>query len=80
MDEALHRQIGAASHSQALVFLEDFNHPDICWQDNTAEHKQSRRFLECRDDNFLPQVIKEPTRRSVTLDLFLTNEEGLVRN
>ena len=52
-DEALYRQIGAASHSQALVLMGDFNHPDICWRDNTAGHKQSRRFLECIDDNFL---------------------------
>jgi len=26
VDEALYRQIGAASHSQALVFVGDFNH------------------------------------------------------
>ncbi|GAB0203506.1 interleukin-6 receptor subunit beta [Grus japonensis] len=54
-DEALYRQIGAASCSQALVLMGNFNHPDICWRDNTAGHKQSRRFLECVDDNFLLQ-------------------------
>ncbi|GAB0207137.1 hypothetical protein GRJ2_003179300 [Grus japonensis] len=62
-DEALYRQIGAASCSQALVLMGDFNHPDICWRDNAAERKQSRKFLECVDDNFLLQVIEEPTRR-----------------
>ncbi|GAB0205472.1 mitochondrial enolase superfamily member 1 [Grus japonensis] len=77
-DEALYRQIGAASRSQALVLMGDFNHPDICWRDNTAEHKQSRKFLECVDDNFLLQVIEEPTRRGAMLDLILTNKEGLV--
>ncbi|GAB0205450.1 hypothetical protein GRJ2_003010600 [Grus japonensis] len=56
----------------------DFNHPDICWRGNTAGHKQSRRFLECVDDNFLLQVIEEPTRRGAMLDLLLTNKEGLV--
>ncbi|GAB0205664.1 mitochondrial enolase superfamily member 1 [Grus japonensis] len=56
----------------------DFNHPDICWRDNAAEHKQSRKFLECVDDNFLLQVIEEPTRRGAMLDLILTNKEGLV--
>ena len=34
-DEALYRQIGAASCSIAPVPMEDFNHPNICWQDNT---------------------------------------------
>ncbi|GAB0202682.1 mitochondrial enolase superfamily member 1 [Grus japonensis] len=56
----------------------DFNHPDICWRDKAAECKQSRRFLECVDDNFLLQVIEEPTRRGAMLDLILTNKEGLV--
>ncbi|GAB0197130.1 hypothetical protein GRJ2_002178300 [Grus japonensis] len=77
-DEALYRQIGAASCSQALVLTGDFSHPDICWRDNAAERKQSRRFLECIDDNFLLQVIEEPTRRGAMLDLILTNKEGLV--
>ncbi|GAB0178597.1 hypothetical protein GRJ2_000325000 [Grus japonensis] len=77
-DEALYRQIGAASRSQALVLMGDFNHPDICWRDNTAECKQSRKFLECINDNFLLQVIEEPTRGGAMLDLILTNKEGLV--
>ncbi|GAB0209914.1 hypothetical protein GRJ2_003457100 [Grus japonensis] len=77
-DEALYRQIGAASHSQALVLIGDFNHPDICWRDNAAERKQSRKFLECVDDNFLLQVTEEPMRRGAMLDLILTNKEGLV--
>ncbi|GAB0202872.1 hypothetical protein GRJ2_002752800 [Grus japonensis] len=77
-DEALYRQIGAASHSQALVLMGDFNHPDICWRDNAAGHKQSRKFLECVDDKFLLQVTEEPTRRGAMLDLIVTNKEGLV--
>jgi len=80
VDEALCRQIGAASHSQALVLMEDLNHPDICWKDNTASHKQSRRFLDCVDVNVLLQVTEEPTRRVVILDLVLTYKEGLVEN
>ncbi|GAB0177064.1 voltage-dependent L-type calcium channel subunit alpha-1C [Grus japonensis] len=77
-DEALYRQIGAASCSQALVLVGDFNHPNICWRDNAAEHRQSRKFPECVDDNLLLQVIEEPTRRGAMLDLILTNKKGLV--
>ncbi|GAB0210046.1 hypothetical protein GRJ2_003470400 [Grus japonensis] len=80
VDEALYRQIGAASRSQALVLMGDFNHSDICWRGNTAGHKESRKILECIDDNFLLQVIEEPTRRGDVLDLVLTNKEGLVGN
>jgi len=53
VDKALYRKIGAASCPQALVILGNFNHPNICWRDNTAGYKQSRRFLECVDDNIL---------------------------
>ncbi|GAB0204803.1 hypothetical protein GRJ2_002945900 [Grus japonensis] len=77
-DEAPYRQIGAASRSQALVLMGDFNHPDICWRYNAVERKQSRKFLECADDNFLLQVTEEPTRRGAMLDLVLTNKEDLV--
>ncbi|GAB0187663.1 hypothetical protein GRJ2_001231600 [Grus japonensis] len=49
-----------------------------CWRGNAAGHKQSRKFLECIDDNFLLQVIEEPTRGGAMLDLVLTNKEGLV--
>ena len=58
----------------------DFSHPGICWKDNSAGHKQSRRFLECINDNFLLQVIEEPMRRGATLDLVLTNKQGLMGN
>lgn len=34
--------------------------------------------MQCIDGNFLTQVVKEPMRRSVLLDLVLTNKEGLI--
>ena len=64
--------------SQALVLMRDFNYPNICWRDNTSGHKQSRRFLECIDDNFLLQVIEEEKRRGAVLDLAPSNKEGVV--
>ncbi|PKU49338.1 hypothetical protein llap_377 [Limosa lapponica baueri] len=64
--------------SEAPVFLEDLNHLNICWRDNTKGHKQYRRFLEYTDDNY-PQATEKPTRRGV-LDLMFTNKDGLTRN
>ena len=58
----------------------DFNHPDISWEDHTARHTQSRRFLQSIDDNFLTQVVEKPKRRGVLLDLVLMNKEGLVED
>jgi len=41
---------------------------------------QSRRFLQGIDDNFLMQVVEEPTRRGTLLNLVLTNKEGLAED
>ncbi|KAK4822092.1 hypothetical protein QYF61_009792 [Mycteria americana] len=51
---------------------------DVCWKYNTAERKQSRRFLERVADNFLTQLVSEPTREGAPLDLLFTNREELV--
>jgi len=78
--EAFYKQLQAASQAQALVLMGDFNHPDISWEDHTARHAQSRRFLQSIDDDFLMQVVKEPTRKGTLLNLVLTNKEGLVKD
>jgi len=71
VDEAFYRQLQAASQSQALVLMGDFNHPDISWEDHIARQAQSRRFLQSIDDNFLMQVVEEPKRKGALLDLVL---------
>ena len=78
MDEIFHRHLGEISRLLALVLVGDFNFPDICWKYNTAERDQSRRFLECVADNFLTQLVSEPTREGALLDLLFVNREGLV--
>ncbi|KAK4831120.1 hypothetical protein QYF61_015423 [Mycteria americana] len=78
-DELFYKQLGEASRSLAPVLVGDFSLLDVCWKYNTAERKQSRRFLECvADDNFLTQLVSEPTREGAPLDLLFTNREGLV--
>ncbi|XP_054254838.1 class I histocompatibility antigen, F10 alpha chain-like [Indicator indicator] len=77
-DEAFYRWLTAASQSQALDLMGDFNSPDICWKASSGSHPQSRRFLQCHDDNFMMQMVEEPTGRGTLLDLIFTNKEGLV--
>lgn len=50
-DETFSEQLGEVSQSMVLLLLEGFNLPDVCWKYNTAERKQSRRLLECVEDN-----------------------------
>ena len=77
-DESFYKRLAVVSESCALVLVGDFNFPDICWKYNTAVSKQSRRFLECVEDNFLTQLVGEPTRGGALLDLLFMNREGLV--
>ncbi|PKU34425.1 toll-interacting protein [Limosa lapponica baueri] len=79
-DEIFYKQLAEVSRSLALVLVGDFNFPDVCWKYNTAEREQSQRFLECVEDNFLTQLVREPTRESTLLDLLLVNREGLVED
>ena len=57
MGEAFLHQLQKVSRSQALVLMGDFNHPDICWDSAMVGGRQSKRFLESVEDNFLVQVI-----------------------
>ncbi|KAK4817118.1 hypothetical protein QYF61_027981 [Mycteria americana] len=68
-DELFYKQLGEASRSLALVLVGDFNLLDVCWKYNTAERKQCSRFLERVADNFLTQLVSEPTREGASLDL-----------
>ncbi|GAB0203473.1 hypothetical protein GRJ2_002812900 [Grus japonensis] len=58
-DEIFYKQLGEVSQSLALVLMGDFNLPDVCWKYNRAKRKQSRRFLECVEENFLTQLPPE---------------------
>ena len=40
--------------------------------------RQSRRLLECIEDNYLSQVIDSPTRGGAILDLLVTNASELI--
>ncbi|GAB0187131.1 hypothetical protein GRJ2_001178400 [Grus japonensis] len=65
-DKIFYKQLGKVSQSLALVFLGNFNLPDVCWKYNAAKRKQSRRFLECVEGNFLTQLVSEPAREDRT--------------
>jgi len=54
------------------------NHSDICWKSSKANCRQSRRLLECTEDNFPSQVIDSPTRGDTTVDLLLTTINELI--
>ena len=64
--------------SDSWLLMGDFNFPNICWKYNTAQRKQSKRFLGCMEDSFLMHLVQAPTRGGALVDLHFTNREGLV--
>ena len=77
-DDVFCKRLAEVSQSLALVLMEDFNLLDIFWKYNTAQRKQSKRFLEYVEDNFLTQLVSESTRGGASLDQLFTNRAGLV--
>ncbi|KAJ7396682.1 hypothetical protein BTVI_142806 [Pitangus sulphuratus] len=57
------------SCSLALVLLGDFNLMDYCRKLSSAEKRQSRRFLMCVEESFLPQLVFE--LGSVLFNIFI---------
>ncbi|KAF4795645.1 Neuromedin-B receptor [Turdus rufiventris] len=65
-----------SEHSKRQIEVKsDFNLPDVFWKHNTAKRKQHRKFLECVEDNFLTQLVNEPTREGILVDLLFVNPE-----
>lgn len=75
VEKILYKQLGEVSKSLALAG--DFNFPGVCCKYSTAGKKQSRKFLECVEDNFLMQKVRELAREGAPLDLLFANWEGL---
>jgi len=50
-DKAFCEQLAEVAQLPALILIGDFNFSDICWKYNTAQRKQSKRFLECVEDS-----------------------------
>ena len=74
-----------ASH---ILIGGDFNAPQVDWTDiysDAPPGHYSHDLIRCVQDNFLTQHVTRPTRHRhgqspSTLDLILTNEEGMVQN
>ena len=82
----LMRHVYTLDFSHYLI-VGDFNYPHINWESGSTETNSTTskeyKFMECIKDCFLYQHCKTPNRgrgsnKQTTLDLLLTNEEGMV--
>jgi len=61
----------------------DFNYAAIDWKCGMATSSASldtKKFLECLDDNFIKQHIVTPTRANAVPDLLLSTDPDLISN
>ncbi|KAF4801337.1 hypothetical protein TURU_035479 [Turdus rufiventris] len=56
VNNLFYKELDNISGSSVIVLVGDFNLPDICWELNAAEKRQSRKFLKGVEDNFLMQL------------------------
>ena len=63
-----------------LILLGDFNLPDIDWSCNRALHQSDIyvHLIDIIQDNFLTQLVREPTRNQNILDLVISTSPDIV--
>ena len=54
------------------------DNPNISWKSSTASCRQSRRFLEYTNNNFLNQVTDTPAQGDAIFNLMVTNASELI--
>ncbi len=74
---SLLQEISRACRSKNVCFLRDYNFRRIDWERIIGD-LESEDFLRVLQDNFLKQVVTEPTRGDNILDLVLTNDENMI--
>ena len=72
---SLLQEIARACRYRQVCILGDFNFRNIDWGNITGD-REAEEFLNVVQNNFLKQVIREPTRQGNILDLVLTKSEN----
>jgi hypothetical protein len=77
-DEALYSLIDRVSKEEVFI-MGDFNFPELDWG-KPESICDSHPFIDCMSNNFLTQLVEEPTRANNYLDLVLCSDPSLIDN
>src|SRR6267154_3383936 len=77
-DKALYSLLNRVKNQRGVV-LGDFNYPEINWSQYDSLDA-AHPFIECIGNNFLSQLVEEPTRGKNFLDLVLSSDDSIVQN
>ena len=61
-----------------ILWMGDFNYPDIDWNTLHASTTAGQCFVDCIEDEFLVQHVKEATRDKAVLDVVITSEPDMI--
>ena len=76
-DLALYESLSTLLWEKTSILMGDFNCPGVDWEQDLAVG-EGLRLLDFKQDNFLSQAVREPTRGNNVLDLVFSTEEDLL--
>ena len=76
----MYRVLRQSLNNNDSLILGDFNLPHIDWATLSGTESESHRMIEFLEENFLSQMVSEPTRQNNILDLVITTQDNLVSN
>ena len=79
LDQALSDEIEAGISNRSIL-MGDFNLPKLLADPTLSVDRSTLLFRDTFEENFLVQLIREPTRKEEILDLLLVNEDNLITN
>ena len=79
-DNEMYNVLRQSLRCDESIILGDFNLPHINWLTNTGVEAESHRMLEFLEDNFLSQLVNQPTRENNILDLIIVSNDRLVND
>ena len=74
------REMLTELRGERVLLMGDFNYPGVDWcsGDCRGASPEGTLFVECLEDNFYEQYVRERTRGGNILDLVITNELDLI--
>ncbi len=79
-DTEMYRVLRQTLRNGESFILGDFDFPYINWQTLSGVESKSHRMLEFLEDNFLSQLVSEPTRENSIHDLVIVSQDHLINN
>ena len=79
-DVLMYTELSKEINNKNVIIMGDFNCPDINTSQNNTPMRQTQNLKKFIDDNFLFQMVNEPTRGANVLDLVMASNANFIEN